>query len=527
MDNEKQKLKPQDFFDARKRRQDSKQDLTIPIDSLDTPSQPLAVPDTPKITQPSIDSFITPTQLEKDTATQATARSEKAQADLFEGLFGGPSEETQRIRLEEQSGLGDLRSIDQDLANEQFQTTQRFERERRDITNQGGLTSAQKNARLNDVSRQQNFELADIAVRKFVASNDLSNAQAAVDRKLDAQFADQKRKVDGLKFIADNYEGKEKKALEAVAKKEERAFAQAFDEAKNIESLKLEFLRNGGDANKLAGKNFQTVDETLAVVGNTLGAKARRDAYKDSLEVAKLNAEIGNLDAEKAGQQYNPDVEFKVGTPNNVVAWMQKSAGSKKLIDQSQRENIEAGLRSVSSVENLNSILFDGEDPLSTGRVRGKWRNLQAKAAEDISTKQFESLVIGLVPTAARGLFGEVGVLTDNDVNRYKQTMASATNTQEENAAIQNILMDVASKQIGLTLETAARSGQNVSGFSGRYIDTIDRIEKQKEFIGQAEISKETNDSLFSLPTETTNSPEFTQIGTQAGLEFISNFVTR
>ena len=461
------------------------QSPVINADELNLKVQPISTPQVQggSVT-PSIDTFINPSQAEQDAAAQATAKSDKATQDLFNQMFNTDTQAEQRVTAEREGGLDNLRAIDKDIANEQFVTSEKFRREAQAIQTEAGLTSAQRNAKLNDVTRKQNFEMADIAVRKFVASNDLANASAAIDRKLEAQFAADAQRVEGLKFIANEYEGKEKEALQKIAKKEERAYQFAFDEQKSINDIAMQAAQAGagqGEIQKIM--SAQSRGEAIASAP-TLGRAAKLDnAYKRA-QIGKISFDMEQARAAASGAGFNPDDNFDIGTPENVVGWLAKSASSDKNIDQAQREQITQGLRAVSSVEALNEILFNGEDPLSTGRAKGRWVKAKSKIAEDITTKEFEALVIGLVPTAARGLFGEVGVLTDTDTERYKQLIGNAKNTQEENAAIQTILMDVASQSIGITLETAARSNQNVSGFTGRYMDVIDRVDQQKRLIG-------------------------------------------
>jgi len=365
----------------------------------------------------------------------------------------------------------------------------------------------------------RSIELANTIATSNLLQGKVDSAKEAIEHAIELKFADKERELEieigWLERTESKQAAEKQKELDEIQRQKDEA-----TEVFNIASLAAQ--QGAGRGELSAINNAKTKSEALAAA-NSLGADSRLNRYKTSLEINKIKAETAAEQAKLDGIKYNPDSEYKVGTPENVVAWMSKSASSDTNITPGQQEAITQGLRALDSVENLNQILFEGNDPLSTGRTAGAWRKMQAKVNEDISTKEMEALIIGLIPTAARGLFGEVGVLTDTDVDRYKQLVANSNNTQEENAAIQSILMDVAVNSVGVTLETAARSNQNVSGFTGRYIDTIDRVETQKELIGTAKINQLSNEELIKNTSKDYQVPENVSNAAQGGLDFINS----
>ena len=350
----------------------------------------------------------------------------------------------------------------------------------------------------------------------------LSNAQEKLNQSLQisqavqkAEIGEKQARINLLKEITGVSQDEEQKEVDKL-----QAEAKKFEEERDaISSIALQAMQSGAGADEIQRiTQSKSKDEAI---GNatSLGRAAKLDAAFKNAQIGKIGFDmqqarnaVARAQAESNNLNFNPDSEFAIGSPENVVAWLSKSSNSDKNIDQAQREQITQGLRAVSSVEALNDILFDGKEPLSTGRVSGRWLNVKKAVQEEVTAKEFEALVIGLVPTAARGLFGEVGVLTDTDTERYKQLIGNTKNTQEENAAIQTILIDVAAKSIGTTLETAARSNQNVSGFTGRYIDVVERVENQKQMMENSlntgtEDSTTTSSGFQISPTGTISIP--------------------
>lgn len=478
------------------------ENLTIPVDELGNTQDPLALPPAQNPTD-GLEEFTLVTPEEQQNVQEAQQQSEQATQNLFQNLFGD-TQEAQRFNAEREAGIGDLTTQLKDIRNEEFQTSERFRREREALTVEAGLTAAQRNARLADIGRKQNTELADIAVRKYVASNDLSNAQAAVDRKLEFQFAEQKQKVEQLQFIANFYEGKQKKALEAVAKKEERAYQQAFNEQKAFANTQLAAMSNAslagaGQAKIQALNKAKNMEEFLAAGGDKYLVSP-----KDKLEIQKLNVDINKSNAEYAKLlQEIGAAQGQLGgsTGDPIVDILSASSryGDKRLTD-SQLEKIQQAQQALGSLEGLQGLLSQGKDGVKlTGPLTGRARQLFSQFGADADAKAINATIQGLIPTVARGIFGEVGVLTDTDIENYKKTVPNLTSTEEQNKLVSLIMYDVLSRSVGNTLVTNAQNQANVSGFVPTYLDINKRIKSLKSELGIVEeipVSDEANTYL-------------------------------
>lgn len=74
-----------------------------------------------------------------------------------------------------------------------------------------------------------------------------------------------------------------------------------------------------------------------------------------------------------------------------------------------------------------------------------------------------------LIPNLARGVYGEVGVLTDNDIRQYARTIPNLTQTNDVNNAVLALTLDTVAGGYKRQLQTLAAAGKDVSGFSGLY----------------------------------------------------------
>jgi hypothetical protein len=106
------------------------------------------------------------------------------------------------------------------------------------------------------------------------------------------------------------------------------------------------------------------------------------------------------------------------------------------------------------------------------GRLR--WMN-----PYDTDAKVLASSLSALIPNLARWVYGEVGVLTDNDIRNYARTVPTLTQTNDVNNAVLALTLDTIAWWYKRQLQTLAAAGKDVSGFAGLY----ESIKSQAESI--------------------------------------------
>lgn len=84
----------------------------------------------------------------------------------------------------------------------------------------------------------------------------------------------------------------------------------------------------------------------------------------------------------------------------------------------------------------------------------------------DTKAQQIKAQLTALVPNLARGVYGEVGVLTDQDIALYSQTLPNLKSTKE----VRDALLAITAKSVYRALENKllvqAKGGVDVSGFA-------------------------------------------------------------
>jgi hypothetical protein len=90
------------------------------------------------------------------------------------------------------------------------------------------------------------------------------------------------------------------------------------------------------------------------------------------------------------------------------------------------------------------------------------------------------------VPGLARGIFQEVGVLTETDVSRYTQTLANPNLTDQQIEQMHNDTMSKIDQSIGTTIKTFSSLGYDVGTFEKDVLqapDTLSDDEAYQEYL--------------------------------------------
>lgn len=143
---------------------------------------------------------------------------------------------------------------------------------------------------------------------------------------------------------------------------------------------------------------------------------------------------------------------------NDIVGLARASAGGKEL-DTTTLQKLEKTNMVVGELDDLSDLLTTEK----TGPILGA---LRSKNPYDTKAVEIKALIQGLVPSLARGVYGEVGVLTDQDINNYIKTLPNLTSTDDQ----KKLLIDMTKKTLARTLQgtikTQAMGGRDVSGFA-------------------------------------------------------------
>ena len=173
-----------------------------------------------------------------------------------------------------------------------------------------------------------------------------------------------------------------------------------------------------------------------------------------------------------------------------------------KELNQTESQSIGKAMRTLKQVEDLKWLT----EKIQTGPVQDKLTGLHKliDTEEGRDRAIFEAALNSIIPGLARGTYGEVGVLTDHDIENYKKTVASLG--QQE--AVNRILMEKTKKLIRYSLELelmgAVSNQKNVSGYITQYIKATEGktydYRSEKEFNEAKEGGLVPAGSSFSYP---------------------------
>jgi hypothetical protein len=185
--------------------------------------------------------------------------------------------------------------------------------------------------------------------------------------------------------------------------------------------------------------------------------KANRDLAMSPEEMAKfvLSHE------EKLRASSSPEAQLDMAKKQADLAASQKGKPltSTEVNDLTQLKSVEFSLDELE--KKLNAIPVDKRGPVA-GRFAGA-------NPYDADTQEIQNIVTSVVPGLARGVFGEVGVLTDADVKRYTNLLPNHTVPPEvAKRNLTNLRAKLRDSKIQ-KIETMQKAGMDVSGFMDDY----------------------------------------------------------
>lgn len=156
-------------------------------------------------------------------------------------------------------------------------------------------------------------------------------------------------------------------------------------------------------------------------------------------------------------------------TTEDFVKVLNSSKGG-KLLNDTPAQMIAKTMRAAEQLEGINqSLLLE-----QTGPIMGILRSANPY---DTKAQLVRAQLQSFVPNLARGVYGEVGVLTDADIENYSRTIPNLKSTAEVNNAILGMTQKAILNSLQSTLETEAANGRDVSGYAPIYA----RVRNQAE----------------------------------------------
>lgn len=176
-------------------------------------------------------------------------------------------------------------------------------------------------------------------------------------------------------------------------------------------------------------------DPRLAAAREQLSRKNAEIAHKESLIGKELLRAEENLEATKPEFKYLLAGEAREASMLSSVK--PQLAGAREAFDKLKDEEI--------------------------GRLQGVLTAVKDKAFEQADYSVFEAKVIGLLPTLAREVFNEVGVLTDQDMARYRRVLPGVKDSRELGVRLFDELEEILNQRAQSVIRTAVSRGADVA----------------------------------------------------------------
>lgn len=199
-----------------------------------------------------------------------------------------------------------------------------------------------------------------------------------------------------------------------------------------------------------------------------------RYVYDPATGTAKLVAARAKTYA--PGTTGTPGTTLKYDDPNYTLDAIRKSKGG-RVMTQGELKPITDIQTIVGQAETLTGLI----NSVDTGPIVGIIKSVNPY---DTKAQLMKSAITAIVPKLARGVYGEVGVLTDADIENYSRTIANLKNTTDVNKAVMAMTLDIATRSLANQLNSLSAGQRDVSRFESIYQGMNAKAEKLKSELG-------------------------------------------
>lgn len=230
-----------------------------------------------------------------------------------------------------------------------------------------------------------------------------------------------------------------------------------------------------------------------------LGEGEARYVYDPATGTAKMVASRAKTFAPKGMSDSSSDISLSYSDPNYTLNAIQTSRGG-RFLTQGELKPITDIQNVVGQAENITRLI----NTVDTGPIVGI---IKSANPYDTKAQEMKAAIIAIVPKLARGVYGEVGVLTDADIENYSRTIANLKNTSDVNKAVMAMTLDIATRSLANQLNSLSAGGRDVSRFESIYQGMNDKASKLKSELGFDSAPTSQSSTFTSKSGKTYNLP--------------------
>jgi len=295
--------------------------------------------------------------------------------------------------------------------------------------------------------------------------------------------------------ISGAIETADKRAYDASVKENDRQYKEQTD----LETFKAKIMENAlqSGASQFELNRINTAKDKMSVIqaaGKYAVTQDNQIVKLDNGQTVIVNKNTGSIVSSLGGEKTSPQASLSGLTTQQAndpfIVKLASSSGGKPITD-TFAQKLDKGLTVLNQIGLLQTNIKD----VKTGPIAGVFKGANPW---DTEAQTIKAQLNAIVPNLARGVYGEVGVLTDNDIAQYSKTLPNLKSTADIRNAVLGITVDLIGKSIKRTLEVNAANGKDVSGF----IDLYTEMQNTKDSIFQQIPGYKGNE------TQTTVTPE-------------------
>ena len=173
----------------------------------------------------------------------------------------------------------------------------------------------------------------------------------------------------------------------------------------------------------------------------------------------------GNYRAQVAGALGKKFFEAKQS--GDIEGTMRASAA----FDKEPSDSFMGSMEKTVAVLGQLGVLQENIEGVSTGPIVGAFKS---KNPWDTEAQVIKAQLNAIVPNLARGVYGEVGVLTDNDIKTYSQTIPNMESPESVRDAVLYITVDMIKRNIETKIANQAAGQRDMSGYANIYSNVME-----------------------------------------------------
>lgn len=421
--------------------------------------------------------------------------------DMLDSLREPPSEAKLYEKAIEESGLKEALARRNSSQNALNAITTRMNQDilqLRTTAAKEGVTEAVYGGQVSQITRDANIQSLPIQAQLAADQGDVELAQENTNTLFKLYANDAKASVD--------FYNKQVEKVYDLFKEEEK---KVLDEKREQKSLYADLVRNASKEHEGYAQEALAYARATgkwapyrAITGVRPPVNVNSPSFNEDYQnyLTDLSEALGKFDSvvspsqtvgsggASGGPMGSGSTQGEYGSPEYVVSRLQQTAASKTKPVASEREQLGKFGNVIAQTSNLINTL----DNTKTDPIIGYLKSLNPY---NFDARAVNAQVNALVPNVARGVYGEVGVLTDQDISRYLQTLPNIKSTKEQNKFVALMTLSNAMRSYEQTLLNMANSGVNVSGFVDSYKNVVDKVDVLEAELGGGGSSEVTNDA--------------------------------